>query len=118
MDRFYDNLALITRSQICQGTIPPNFGVRPVSGCLPARRSRTSQPNWASPESPLYKWRRQALIDAGQRPGLKSYEADPLLAARRRVKELEAELKAVKAASALFEEGGADPKASSRWSEG
>jgi len=42
----------------------------------------------------LYKWRRQALIDAGERPGLKSYEADPLLAARRRVKELEAELKA------------------------
>ena len=34
----------------------------------------------------LYKWRRQALIDAGQRPGLKSYEADPLLAARRRSK--------------------------------
>jgi transposase-like protein len=70
----------------------------------------------------LYKWRRQALIDAGQRPGLKSYEADPLAAARRRVieleAELEAELKAVKAASALFEEGGADPKASSRLSEG
>ena len=66
----------------------------------------------------LYKWRRQALIDAGQRPGLKSYEADPLLAARRRVKELEAELKAVKAASELFEEGGVDPKGSSRLSEG
>jgi len=66
----------------------------------------------------LYKWRRQALIDAGERPGLKSYEADPLLAARRRVKELEAELKAVKAASELFEEGGADPKGSSRLSEG
>jgi transposase-like protein len=59
----------------------------------------------------LYKWRRQALIDAGQRPGLKSYEADPLAAARRRVK-------AVKAASALFEEGAADPKAGSRLSEG
>ncbi len=66
----------------------------------------------------LYKWRRQALVDAGQRPGLKSYEADPLLAARRRVKELEAELKAVKAASALFEEGGADPTERSRLSEG
>ena len=66
----------------------------------------------------LYKWRRQALIDAGQRPGLKSYEADPLAAARRRIKELEAELKAVKAASALFEEGVADPKGSSRLSEG
>jgi transposase-like protein len=66
----------------------------------------------------LYKWRRQALIDAGRRPGAKSYEADPLLQARRRIKELEAELKAVKAASALFEEGGADPKESSRLSEG
>jgi transposase len=66
----------------------------------------------------LYKWRRQARIDAGERPGLKSYEADPLLAARRRVKELESELKAVKAASALFEEGAVDPKGSSRLSEG
>jgi transposase-like protein len=66
----------------------------------------------------LYKWRRQALIDAGERPGLKSYEADPLLAARRRVVELEAELKAVRAASELFEEGGVDPKGSSRLSEG
>jgi len=66
----------------------------------------------------LYKWRRQARIDAGLRPGLKSYEADPLAAARRRVKELEAELKLVKLASALFEEGGADPKGSSGSSEG
>jgi transposase-like protein len=66
----------------------------------------------------LYKWRRQALIDAGERPGLKSYEADLLAAARRRVKELEAELKVVKVASELFEEGGADPKGSTRLSEG
>jgi transposase-like protein len=65
----------------------------------------------------LYKWRRQALIDADRRPGAKSFEADPLLQARRRIKELEAELKAVKAASALFEEGGVDPKGSSRLSE-
>jgi transposase-like protein len=67
----------------------------------------------------LYRWRRQALIDAGQRPGTKSYDADPLVAARRRVKELEAELKLVKAASALFEEGDkVSPKGSSRLSEG
>jgi transposase len=38
-------------------------------------------------EVTLCRWRRQALIDAGERPGLKSYEADPLLAGRRRVKE-------------------------------
>ena len=66
----------------------------------------------------LYRWRRQALIDAGERPGAKSYEADPLLAARRRVKELEAELKLVRAASELFTEGAVDPKGSSRLSEG
>jgi transposase-like protein len=69
-------------------------------------------------EHTLYRWRRQALVDAGRRPGAKSFEVDPLVAARRRVKELEAELKAVRAASALFEEGAADPKGSSRLSEG
>jgi transposase-like protein len=64
----------------------------------------------------LYRWRRQALIDSGQRPGAKSFEADPLAQARRRIKELEAELKMVKAASAIFEEGEVNPKGSSRLS--
>ena len=66
----------------------------------------------------LYKWRRQALIDTGQRPGVKSYDADPLETARRRIHALEDELEMVKAASALFEEGEVDPKGSSRLSEG
>ena len=68
------------------------------------------------PMETLYRWRRQALIDAGQRPGAKSFEADPLAQARRRIKELEAELKMTKAASAIFEEGEVDPKGSSRLS--
>jgi transposase-like protein len=66
----------------------------------------------------LYRWRRQALIDTGQRPGVKSFEADPLAAARRRIQELEAEVEMIKAASAIFEEGEVDPKGSSRLSEG
>ncbi len=67
----------------------------------------------------LYRWRRQAEIDADQRPGAKSYESDPLAAARRRIIELEAELKLTRAASALFAEGegAVDPKGSSRLSE-
>jgi transposase-like protein len=81
-------------------------------------RRRTCERMLAIADVTLYKWRRQALIDAGQRSGAKSYEADPLLQARRRIKELEAELKAVRAASALFEEGGPDPKGSSRLFEG
>ena len=69
-------------------------------------------------EHTLYRWRRQAQIDAGQRPGAKSFEVDPLQTARRRIIELEAELKLVKAASALFAEDAVDPKGSSRLSEG
>ncbi|MGH9045951.1 MAG: transposase [Acidimicrobiales bacterium] len=50
----------------------------------------------------LYRWKKQALVDAGRRRGLKSYEPDELARARRRIKDLEAELEMVKAASALF----------------
>jgi transposase-like protein len=50
----------------------------------------------------LYRWKKQALIDAGRKPGLKSYEPDELARSRRRIKDLEAELELVKAASALF----------------
>jgi transposase-like protein len=69
-------------------------------------------------DATLYKWRRQALIDAGQGPGIKSYEADRLAQARRRIKDLEAELKLVKAAAALFDETEViSPKGSTRLSE-
>lgn len=67
----------------------------------------------------LYRWRRQALVDAGRLRGPKSFEVDPLIQARRMIKDLEAELKLVKAASALFDEGEpADPKGSSGLFEG
>jgi transposase-like protein len=66
----------------------------------------------------LYKWRRQALIDAGAAPGVKSYEADRLAQARRRIKDLEDELKLVKTAARLYEEIEAiSPKGSTRLSE-
>ena len=50
----------------------------------------------------LYLWKRQALIDAGLKPGTKSVVVDELAQARSTIEELEAELAAVKAASALF----------------
>jgi hypothetical protein len=59
--------------------------------------------------------KKQALIDAGRRPGLKSHEPDELARARRRIKDLEAELELVKAASALFNgEEVVRPKGSAR----
>ncbi len=71
-------------------------------------------------DATLYKWRRQALIDAGRRAGATSFEVDPLVQARNRFKDLEAELKLVKAASKLFaeEEEDVSPKGSTRLSEG
>jgi len=67
----------------------------------------------------LYRWRRQALIDVGQRPGVKSYEADPLARARRRIQELEDELEIVKTAARLYDElETPDPKGSSRLLDG
>ena len=50
----------------------------------------------------LHRWKKQALIDVGRRPGIRSYEPDELARARLRIKDLEAELELVKAASALF----------------
>jgi transposase-like protein len=68
-------------------------------------------------EHTLYRWRHAARADAGLTPGGTSYEPDPLVAARRRIKELEAELELVRKASELFQEGAVDPKGSSRLSE-
>jgi transposase len=50
----------------------------------------------------LYLWKDQAFIDAGLKEGTKSIEVDELAQARQTIEELEAELAAVKAASALF----------------
>lgn len=65
----------------------------------------------------LYRWKKQALIDAGRRPGAKSYEPDELARARQRIKDLEAELELVKAASALFNGEVVLPKGSARSSK-
>ena len=53
-------------------------------------------------EATLSRQKKQALIDAGRKPGTKSYEPDELARARQRIKDLEAELELVRKASALF----------------
>jgi len=53
-------------------------------------------------EATLHRWKGQALIDAGRAEGIKSFEVDELAQAQKTIAELEAELEAVKAASALF----------------
>ena len=60
----------------------------------------------------IYTWRRQDRIDRGLEPGLSSAEQGELAAAKRRIAELETELRAMRRAMELAR-GGA-PKGGSR----
>ena len=50
----------------------------------------------------IYTWRRQQLIDSGQLPGMTSTDHGELVAARRRIAELEAELAVHRRAAELL----------------
>jgi putative transposase len=52
----------------------------------------------------LFRWKRQALIDAGVIEGIPSVEADELAAAHKRITALEAELALTRDACELFNE--------------
>ena len=56
-------------------------------------------------ESTLHRWKRQDRVDRGLISGVGTAESARLREARRRIRELEAELAAAKRASELFEEG-------------
>ena len=67
-------------------------------------------------EQSIYTWRRQARIDAGLEPGLSTAEKAELVAARRRIRELETELAIYRRATELLK-GEASPKGGSQRSE-
>ena len=52
----------------------------------------------------LFRWKDQALIDAGVRDGVPSTESDELASARARIAALEAELALTRDACALFDD--------------
>jgi transposase len=67
-------------------------------------------------EQTIYNWRRQDRIDQGLEPGLSTAERGELAAARKRIRELEAELAVHRRATELLKEN-ADPKGGSRPSQ-
>ena len=64
-------------------------------------------------EQAIYGWRRQERIDRGLEPGLSTQEQGELAAAKRRIRELEAELAVHRRAAELLKEP-RDPKGGSR----
>ncbi|MGW4124416.1 transposase [Nocardia sp. NPDC004711] len=66
----------------------------------------------------LFRWKAQALIDAGVRDGVPSTDADELSAAHKCISQLESELALTRDACALFDEGVViSPKGRSRSSK-
>jgi transposase-like protein len=67
----------------------------------------------------LFRWKAQALIDAGVNDGVPSVEADELAVAHRRIAYLEAELALTRDAGALFnDQEVVSPKGKPRSSKG
>ena len=64
-------------------------------------------------EQAIYDWRRQEQIDRGLEPGLSTAERAELTAAKRRIRELEAELAVHRRAAELLKETN-DPQGGSR----
>jgi transposase-like protein len=65
----------------------------------------------------IYNWRKQELIDTGQTPGVSSTDNAELVAARRRIAELETELAITRRGRGATEGGGA-PKSPLRRDRG
>lgn len=92
---------------------PPEFRRRVVEMVEPGRRLAEVAADLGISEQSIYTWRRQARIDAGAEPGLSSAEKAELIAARRRIRELETEVAIHRRATELLR-GEASPKGGSR----
>jgi transposase len=92
---------------------PPEFRRRVLDLLGAGRRVTDLARDLGVSSQTIYLWRRQEQIDRGLVPGLTSAERTELTAARRRIRELEAELLIHRRASELLVEG-SDPKGGSR----
>ena len=101
------------RSSMGRRGYPPEFR-RKVLDLVEAERpiAEVAQALGISEQS-VYTWRRQDRIDRGLEPGLTSTEKAELVAAKRRIAELETELQAMRRAMELVREV-VPPKGGSR----
>ncbi len=91
----------------------PEFRRRVVELVGSGRRVAEIAVDLGVSEQSIYTWRKQARIDAGLEPGLTTAEHAELAAAKRRIRELEAEVAIHRHATELLKEK-SSPKRSSR----
>ena len=81
---------------------PPEFRRKVLDLVEAGRRVSQVASDLDISEQTIYVWRRQHLIDTGRLPGTTSAENAELIAARRRIAELEAEIAVHRRAAELF----------------
>jgi putative transposase len=86
-------------------TYDPQFRRRVVELVRAGRPARVVAAELGLAEATVYRWKAQDRIDRGVKPGTSTSELGELAAAKRRIKELEAELALVTQAAKLFGEG-------------
>ena len=92
---------------------PPEFRRRVVELVEGGRRVAEVAAELGISDQSIYTWRRQARIDAGIEAGLTTGEKAELVAARKRIRELETEVAIHRRATELLK-GEASPKGGSR----
>lgn len=92
---------------------PPEFRRRVVALVEGGRKVAEVAAEFEVSEQTIYTWRRQARIDEGQEPGTSTSEQAELVAAKRRIRQLETELAIHRRATELLKET-SRPKARTR----
>ena len=92
---------------------PPEFRRRVLDLIEAGRKIAEVAHDLGISDQTIYSWRRQDRIDRGLEAGLSSAEKAELVAARKRIRDLEAELAVHRRATELLK-GSVDPKADSR----
>ena len=92
---------------------PPEFRRRVLDLIEAGRRIADVAEDLGISDQTIYNWRRQDRIDRGLEAGLSSAEKAELVAARKRIRDLEAEVAVHRRATELLK-GQADPKRGSR----
>ena len=92
---------------------PPEFRRRVLDLVEAGRRIAEVADDLGISDQTIYTWRRQDRIDRGLEAGLSSAEKAELVAARKRIRELEAELAVHRRATELLKED-VGPKGGSR----
>ena len=95
---------------------PPEFRRRVVELVEGGRKVAEVAAELGISDQSIYTWRGQARIDAGLETGLTSAEKAELMAARRRIRELETEVAIHRRATDLLKAQVVSPKGGSRQS--